>query len=168
MKPTFIRTAYNYDMNKAGDESALHCKDPTLTKQSFAEEVDINTIVKRFALTGELPKDVRMPQYGDFTNAFDFQTAMNAIRQAQESFMAMPAHVRSRFDNNPQKFVEFCSDEKNAEEAAKLGLVQPEAADRRAKERARADFERAQALVEAANKKAADAAKTSPKGDPKE
>lgn len=127
MKPPFLRTAYNYDTNKAGDESALHCKDPTLTKQSFAEEVDINTIVRRFNITGELPTNVRMPEYGDFEGIFDFTSAMNAIRAAQESFDAMPADVRSRFHNDPAQFVDFCSNQANRQEAEKLGLVSAEA-----------------------------------------
>lgn len=133
MKAPFLRTAYNYDMNKAGDESALSCKDPTLTQQSFAEEVDINTIVRRFGLTGELPQNVRMPQYGDYTEVMDYHQAMTAIRMADESFYSMPADVRARFDNNPGKFVDFCLDEKNLEEARKLGLAIPKEAEPLAK-----------------------------------
>lgn len=119
----FLRTPYNYDMNKAGDESGLTCKDQSRTKQSFAEEADINTIVRRFHLTGQLPTDVRMPQYADFTEIVTFQDAMNAIRAAEESFMAMPAEIRTRFHNDPAEFVQFCGDEKNKDEAVKLGLV---------------------------------------------
>lgn len=119
----FLRTTYNYDMNKAGDESALHCEDPPLTKQSFVEESDINTIVRRFHLTGELPTNIRMPEYGDFTSVNDFHTALNAIAKANESFDAMPAEVRARFHNDPAEFVEFCSDSRNLDEARKLGLV---------------------------------------------
>lgn len=122
MKP-FLRTAYNYDMNTAGDESALKCADKTLARQEFKEETDINTLVERFHVTGELPQNVRMPTYGDFTGVFDFQTAMNAIRSAQESFDQMPANVRARFHNDTQEFLEFCSDPENKEEAIKLGLV---------------------------------------------
>lgn len=125
MKTVFVRSPYNYDMNKAGDESALHCKDPSRAKQEFAEEADINTIVKRFNLTGQLPENVRMPTYGDFEGIFDFHSAMNAIAQANEAFDAMPAAVRARFHNNPAEFVDFCSDEKNREEATRLGLVRP-------------------------------------------
>lgn len=127
-KPIFIRTAFNYDMNAAGDESALKCKDQSLAKQSFAEECDINTIVKRFGLTGKLPEGVRMPTYGDFTGLQDFHQAMNAIAMANEAFDAMPAHVRSRFDNDPGKFVDFCSNKDNLDEARKLGLVAPQEA----------------------------------------
>lgn len=128
MKPTFLRTAYNYDMNKAGDESALHCKEPTLTQQNFAEEVDINTIVKRFGLNGEIPTSARVPMYSDFTEAMDYHQAMNAIRMADETFYSMPAEIRTRFDNNPGKFVDFCNKKENYDEALKMGLAMPRAA----------------------------------------
>lgn len=122
----FLRTEFNYDMNKAGDESGLNCKDPTLTKQSFAEEVDINTIVRRFHLTGEIPQNVRMPTFEDFTGVTDFHTAMNAIAVAREAFDKMPAEVRARFNNDPGAFVDFTADKNNLAEARKLGMVPPE------------------------------------------
>lgn len=103
--------------------SRLTCRDPSRTKQEFAEECDINTIVKRFGITGKLPVGVRMPQYGDFTEIGSFHEAANAIAAANESFSAMPADVRSRFNNDPAAFVEFCGNEANRDEAIKLGLV---------------------------------------------
>lgn len=104
-------------------EFALRCEDPSLARQSFKEECDINTIVKRFGLSGELPKGVRMPSYGDFTGIYDYASAMNAIVAARESFDTMPANVRARFNNEPADFVAFCSDDRNRDEAVKLGLV---------------------------------------------
>lgn len=124
MPAPFVRNPYNYDMNKAGDESGLNCKDKTLTQQSFKEECDINTIVERFGLTGEMPQVLHLPAYGDYEGIFDFQTAMNAIRQAQESFMNLPAKLRARFHNEPQELLEFCADANNKDEAIKLGLVE--------------------------------------------
>lgn len=129
----FVRSPYNYDRNAASDESGINCQvdvvtgeaTPTLTKQSFLEEVDINTIVRRFNLTGQLPVGVRMPTYADFENVPTYQEAMNAIAEANQSFMMMPAEVRARFGNDAAAFVEFCSDERNREEAEKLGLVPP-------------------------------------------
>jgi len=121
----FLRTPYNYDRNDAGDESGLSCKDPTRTKQSFKEEADINTIVKRFKITGRLPENVRMPVSADFDQIVDFQTAMNVIRQGQEAFAEMPANIRARFSNDPARFVEFCLDPENRAEATKMGLVDP-------------------------------------------
>jgi len=120
----FVRSEFNYDMMKASDASGLSCAgDPGVTKQSFVEECDINTIVRRFLKTGELPDPVRMPTYGDFTSVFDFHSAMNAVAQARESFEELPAEVRARFHNDPGEFVDFCSKEENLEEARKIGLV---------------------------------------------
>lgn len=118
-----LRAQYNYDTDAASNEDALKCEDLSLTQQHQKEEADINTIVRRFGLTGELPQNVRMPSYGDFTGVGDYQSALHAIREADEAFMAMPADVRSRFNNDPAAFVDFCSDPANLEEAKKLGLT---------------------------------------------
>ena len=121
----FIRTPYNYDTDKASEETGLKCEDGSKTQQNQREEADINTIVKRFGLTGQLPENVRAPQYGDFTEVIDYHTALNAVRAAEESFMEMPAEIRSRFNNDPGAFVDFCSNDKNRKEAEELGLVLP-------------------------------------------
>uniref|UniRef100_UPI004048CFD7 hypothetical protein n=3 Tax=Bacteria TaxID=2 RepID=UPI004048CFD7 len=60
----FIRNPYNYDTNLASEESALYCEDGSRAKQSFKEECDINTIVKRFSVTGQVPVSPLQPQYG--------------------------------------------------------------------------------------------------------
>jgi phage internal scaffolding protein len=119
----FLRTPYNYDTMEASDASALECLDPSLAQQHAKDEADINTIVRRFGLTGELPQGVRMPQYGDFTDATDYHTSLNAVRAADAAFMELPAHIRTRFNNDPGAFVDFCSDENNRAEAEKFGLV---------------------------------------------
>lgn len=119
----FVRSEFNYDMHAASKESGLDCRDVSLAKQSFAEEADINTIVRRFHLTGELPQGLAVPTYQDFEGVFDFQSAMNVVRAASEAFMAMPADIRSRFENSEQKFYNFVLDEGNREEAERLGLV---------------------------------------------
>ena len=121
----FLRTPFNYDRDKVSNETGLACMDPSLAKQSFAEESDINTIVKRFGLTGQLPSDVRMPTYADFEEVFSYRDAMNAVVAARESFMMMPADVRSRFGNDPGAFVDWCSDPENLAEAVRLGLAEP-------------------------------------------
>lgn len=118
-----MRTPFNYDIYEASNETALTCPEPTLAQQHFAEECDINTIVKRFGLTGELPANVRMPVNADFEDIYDFHSAMNQLRTAQESFDKMPAHIRARFHNNPAEFVDFCSNDENRLEAVRLGLI---------------------------------------------
>lgn len=123
MSKVFIRSPYNYDMDEATLETALHCKDESLAIQSAAEDADINTIVRRFGLTGELPNDIKMPQSGDFAGVGDFQSAMNIVRAAEEEFMRVPAEIRARFSHDPQVFSEFFNDPSNQEEAIRLGLA---------------------------------------------
>lgn len=124
MREVFVRSPYNYDMDQASDEAGLSfVGTESMTQQQFAEEVDINTIVRRFGLTGQLPENVRVPEYGDFTGISDYQSALNAVIAADEMFMAMPADVRAKFDNDPQKMLVFLGDDKNRDEAVKLGLV---------------------------------------------
>lgn len=125
MSVPFLRTPYNYDMNAASDESALLCEDESLAVQNAKDESDINTIVRRFGLTGELPSDVAMPQSGDFVGAPDFQTSMNLVRQAQEEFLRVPADIRARFGNDPGAFMAFLDDDANRAEAQRMGLLKP-------------------------------------------
>lgn len=93
------------------------------TQQEFAADADINEIVRRFGLTGQLPDNVRVPQYGDFTGITDFESAMRAVRKAEEDFMELPAELRLRFNNDPQRLMEFLDNDANRDEAVKLGLV---------------------------------------------
>lgn len=123
--PPFIRTEYNYDMDIESEVSGLICPEEEGAQQQFKEECDINTIVRRFGLTGQLPDDYRPPQSGDFTNVMDFQTAMNALTDANAAFMQMPAELRARFNNDPQRLMTFLDDDKNKDEAAKMGLLRP-------------------------------------------
>lgn len=111
--------------DKASDETGLVCLDKSLTQQQFAEEVDINTIVRRFNLTGQLPSTFNMPRYGDFTGISDYHSAMNIVRQADEEFLTLPAELRARFNNDPGQLIEFLENDDNRDEAVKLGLVTP-------------------------------------------
>lgn len=119
----FVRNPFNYDTDEVSESCGLGNFDESKTQQSFLEECDINTIIRRFGLGGDIPTGVRMPVYGDFTGINDFQSAMNAIAVANEAFDAMPAEVRRRFNHDPGQFVDFCLDDKNRDEAVKLGLV---------------------------------------------
>lgn len=132
VRAPFLRTPYNHDTDAFSRAFAIGNFGESLTDQSQKEEADINTIVRRFGLTGQLPSSVRVPQYGDFENALDFRQSMNAIRQAEESFMELPADVRAKFHNDPQELLEFCGEldsegkPKNLVEMRKMGLAVPE------------------------------------------
>lgn len=123
IKTAFIRTPFNYDMDQASLETGIVNLEPSLTQQQFADECDINTIVKRFGLTGQLPDNPRLPTYGDFTGVTDFQTALNAVRAAEEDFLALPGAIRAEFDNDPQKLLRAVEDPEQQAKLIRLGLA---------------------------------------------
>lgn len=103
--------------------SDLECKDPSLAQQQFKDDVDINVLLERFKVTGVMPQSVVLPAYGDFLGITDYRSAQDAVLRAKHAFMDLPANLRARFDNDPQRLLEFVSDDKNRDEAIRLGLV---------------------------------------------
>jgi len=97
---------------------------PGRTKQSFAEESNINIIMRRYEKTGILDHfNTHQGDYGDFIGAQDYHTSMNLIREAGEAFMTIPAGVRAKFENDPARFLEFVQDPENLDEMVKMGLA---------------------------------------------
>lgn len=121
----YVRAYDSYDVDAVSNETGLECKDVSRTVQAGAEESDINYIVKQYGLTGKVPQNLRTPSYGDFDYVGDYQSALEAVRAADEAFLKLDARVRLRFDNDPQKFLEFCADSGNLEEMRSLGLAIP-------------------------------------------
>lgn len=106
----------------------LFCTTKGRTKQSFKDECDINTIIRRFLKTGMLDyANKHEPRYGD-TTGIEYTMAMQTVAAAKSIFNDLSAELRSRFENEPAKFLDFVNDEKNREEAQKLGLLKPVAA----------------------------------------
>lgn len=100
---------------------------PGRTKQSMAEECDVNYIMSKWKRTGEIPASMigsMPPSYGDYTNAEDYMTACNKVLDAKHAFAALPAFLRERFANEPANLIRFLSMPENQEEAIKLGLAQ--------------------------------------------
>lgn len=130
-----VRQPGKYDGDKVSAETGLKCEDESLTVQSEKDDADINTIVRRYGITGAAPVGLRVPSYEDYGDVtFDFQSALNAVKEAEDTFMQLPADVRFRFANDPQRFLMFCTelsdDEKslkNLDEMRKMGLAVPEA-----------------------------------------
>jgi phage internal scaffolding protein len=122
----FVRNPYNYDMALVSQETGLKCEDPSLAQQHMKDECDINVIVERFGVTGQLPVAPIEPSYGDFSGVSDYHSALNAIRASEEAFMALPAKIRAKFDHDPNALLEFLNNETNRDEAIELGLIDGE------------------------------------------
>ena len=123
-----VKNPITYDPDENSDRSKLVFTRPSRTQQSFRDECDINNILRQFNVTGELPIGSLQPQYGDFSGITDYQSALNAVMAAQDSFLQLPAKLRAKFDNDPALFVEFASNEANKDEMKALGLLREETA----------------------------------------
>lgn len=95
------------------------------TKQSFADDANINVLVKRWLGGVPIPEPKNPGMYGDFSEIGTYFEAQNMVGEAMEHFMLLPAEIRQEFDNDPGKMIEFLEDPENAERAEELGLVAP-------------------------------------------
>lgn len=105
-------------------EGALDCRDsPSMTKQEFKDECDLNTLMAKYVITGTLPASVSVAKYGDFAGVGDFHECQNVLLVAKAQFDALPSKVRDRFRNDVPSFLDFVQDPKNLDEARALGLL---------------------------------------------
>jgi len=94
----------------------------SVVEKHHKNEVDINSIMKKYRVTGFLDSNASEGQYGDFTDASDFHTMKNRIIEAESDFARLPAHLRTRFNNDPGQLLSFLDDPENLSEAQELGL----------------------------------------------
>lgn len=99
--------------------------EPTLAQQQFKDEADINNIMRRALLAGDAsiftPHDRQ--EFIDTSLFEDYQTALATIETIDEDFFSLPSALRKEFDNDPDKYVRFMSDEANYPKAIELGLL---------------------------------------------
>lgn len=96
-----------YDARAVSKSVATSTGLETMVQKQFVEEVDINTIVRRFGITRQMPSGVEGGVYGDFTGITDFESAQAAVERAREGFMALSPDVRERFQNDPGLYLDY-------------------------------------------------------------
>lgn len=105
---------------------AIKFTEKSLTQQHLKDETNINRIMEKYERSGVITHlSSRIAQYGDFSNVGTFHQAMVKLQEAQNLFNDVPSEIRKKFDNDPAKFIEFCSDENNIEELREMGLAEP-------------------------------------------
>lgn len=93
------------------------------TKQSFAEESEINNILARYVKTGTVDHLAQFGAHYGFASSVNFHEAMNIVTRADQMFGALPAEIRKRFVGDPAQFLEFVQNPENQEEMITLGLA---------------------------------------------
>ncbi len=92
------------------------------TKESYKDSTDINKILKKAQVTGSIAHLMKYPEavYGEFAGDCDLLTAQTRILKANTIFNDLPSEIRNEFDNDPLRFVTFCSDDENNERLAEI------------------------------------------------
>lgn len=104
--------------------TTVYNTEPSLTRQEFADECDINVIMAQYDKNGVVSHmNPREPMYVDLSGVPNFREAMDMMISADKAFMSLPAKVRKEFDNDARKFVDFASDEANLEQMREWGLA---------------------------------------------
>jgi hypothetical protein len=125
-KAVKFRAAHGYDPDVASDEAVVVTDPISLTVQAHAVDADINVMLERFRVTGQVSEgSIRVPEFGDFSGVTDFQSALHVLSDATDNFNKLDAKVRARFQNSPQLFMEFCADKENLDDMRKMGLAVP-------------------------------------------
>lgn len=81
----------------------VDCGGVSRTKQSMKDETDINLIIKRH---GGIPPPNHPGRFVDVSMVGDYFQAVQLVARAQQSFEALPAMVRARFQNDPHVLVD--------------------------------------------------------------
>lgn len=99
---------------------------PSMTKQEFARECDINNIIKDFKVTGQIAhinQQARQGAYVDLPDSLDYQQSLELVRSAEASFATLPSKLRDKLGNSPAAFLLWMQDPANQEEIYTLGLA---------------------------------------------
>lgn len=100
-------------------------EDPDMCQQQFKEDCDVNLIMEKFLKTGQITHTRPPGYYMDLVDLPDYQESLNAVIEAGNRFMELPAKIRLKFDNDPGKFIAYLENPENDKEAISLGLKVP-------------------------------------------
>lgn len=96
--------------------------EPSMTKQEFMDECDINSIMSRYQRTGAINHYAKWsPSYGEFSPC-DYQEAQNLVLRAQKMFAELPSSIRN-LTQSPEGFLAFIQNPDNGPKLVELGLV---------------------------------------------
>jgi len=99
---------------------------PSMAKQQFKRECDINHIMAKYQKTGLIDHvSTHQGNYSDLTDVPTYHDAMNKIIAANKSFASLPSSIRKKFSNDPAEFLDFVSNPANVPEMQQMGLIPP-------------------------------------------
>lgn len=110
---------------------------PTMTQQHYKDECDLNQILARHRVEGELnamqlrqllaqsamgADSARIPRFEDVSDLPDLSYIKKSFIAASRAFAHLPIQARVAFGNNPEAFYQAMTDKKQHEKVRDLGL----------------------------------------------
>jgi len=98
-------------------------KAPSLVQKNQAFNTNLNNIVARHT-GGAVPNLIeKEPLFIDNSERPDFHTMQTIVVEGEQRFMRLPAKIRSIFQNQAHKMVEFVNNPNNEKRSIELGLI---------------------------------------------
>lgn len=116
-----LRTAYGKKTRHS-----LKFSQPSMTKQEFRDECNVNNILDKYQRTGIITHlKQNKGAYDDFTQHGSYQESLNNVIEAENAFMALPSSIRKKFNNDPGAFCEYVANPENHSDLVEMGLAKP-------------------------------------------
>lgn len=119
----FFKTPHNHNRNIESDRTATRCEDPSLTDQSFKDEVDINVIVERALKGQEVP--IVLPEHFGIDDRPTYLEIQERMAENAKTFYNLDPETRYEFQNNPARWMDQVRkdlDAGNLDNLARMGI----------------------------------------------
>ena len=105
---------------------------PSLTQQEFAENADINIMLKKLVVSKDPIAMARLAQPNfngvdtlDLSEIGDYKESLDRVLEVQNNFNNLPADWRKKFGQDPVQFLQYIADPDNREVLENAGLMHP-------------------------------------------
>lgn len=148
----FWKTPYNFDFDQEVKETSTIPDPESKTDQTFTDDSDINTIVKKIGLGLAVVEPLNPAQFG-VQNKMTYVEMQAHLAEHRAHFYNLPPDVREEFQNDPARWsdqvVEHLKSE-DFEALERIGIDLTELKDRKAKAQADAQAQADAAALQAA------------------
>ena len=90
---------------------------PSLTKQSFKDECNINNIISKYENHGILPGNIHQNATYSYAPNLELKEALDLVKNHQENFEDLPENIQEIFGQNSNNYFEFLDKFESAPES---------------------------------------------------
>lgn len=96
---------------------------PSMVREAFKDECDINQIVQRYAAGAQMPPRPGDALYADVSGLSDYKSAVDQVLAAYANLDAMPEKARALLKNDPEGFRHALLNATQSEDLVALGIL---------------------------------------------